>query len=139
LSTSSYLFSVAHGIQQSIGPALLVTGIGSILNVMSGRLTRIIDRIRTINGFSETQRLKHDGELDVLYKRKMWIHAAIILCTSCALFICIVVAAIFVGTEFDISPASTISILFIIAMVSLIAGLLCFLREISLTTGNYHR
>ena len=37
---------VAHAIQLALAPVFLLTGIAGILNVMAGRLARIIDRGR---------------------------------------------------------------------------------------------
>ena len=37
---------IAHVIQLSIAPVFLLTGVGTLLNVLSGRLARIIDRAR---------------------------------------------------------------------------------------------
>jgi hypothetical protein len=45
------------------------------------------------------------------------------------------VAAMFVGVELAVDLSSTVSMLFIAAMLTLIVGLLCFLREIWLATG----
>ena len=39
---------IAHLIQLSIAPVFLLTGVGTLLNVLSGRLARIIDRARAI-------------------------------------------------------------------------------------------
>ena len=45
-----------------------------------------------------------------------------------------VVATLFVGAELGIDLSSAIALLFIAAMLTLIAGLICFLREIALAT-----
>lgn len=45
------------------------------------------------------------------------------------------IVAMFVGVEFAIDLSDAVSLLFIAAMLALIGGLLCFLREISLATG----
>ena len=45
----------------------------------------------------------------------------------------IIISVLFVGAVVDINPSRTVSILFILAMTSLIVGLGCFLREISLS------
>ena len=74
--------------------------------------------------------------MDILLRRARWIHWAITLCTTCALFICIVVAALFIGSELNKDPSGTISTFFIAAMLALTAGLLCFLREIALATDS---
>jgi high-affinity Fe2+/Pb2+ permease len=80
--------------------------------------------------------MAYRSEMEVLLRRARWVHWAIILCTTCALFICMVIAALFVGSELGRDPSGTISILFIVAMIALTSGLLCFLREIALATGN---
>ena len=138
MTTENYIIHVAHAIQQSVAPVFLLTGVGAILGVISGRLSRIIDRIRVLRAMDDTTRIKYALEMKLLLRRTSWVHLAIILCTSCALLICIVIAAIFIGSELNVDPSSIISILFIVAMLSLITGLLCFLREVALATGNYH-
>jgi hypothetical protein len=57
------------------------------------------------------------------------------LCTVAALLICIVIAALFIGSSLDVAPSGIIELLFIAAMLGVISGLLCFLREIRLATG----
>ena len=72
----------------------------------------------------------------MLARRARWVHWAVSLCTLSALFICIVIAALFAGSEIGMDPSRAVSLLFISAMLALIFGLLCFLREIYLATGN---
>lgn len=127
---------VAHVIQQAVAPVFLLTGVGAILSVLTNRLARVVDRYRSLNDPSEDVRKSHKNEIETLSRRAHLIHWAITLCTICALFICIVIAALFVGSETGIDPSGTISMLFIAAMVALISGLLCFLREIALATGK---
>src|SRR5688572_9203537 len=43
-----YLSTVADTIQSAIAPVFLLAGIGAILNVMVGRLARIVDRARDL-------------------------------------------------------------------------------------------
>ncbi len=70
-----------------------------------------------------------------LARRARLIHWAITLCTVCDLLVCLVIAALFVGAELQVALPSTIAGLFIAAMLALIAGLVCFLREIALSTS----
>ena len=48
---------------------------------------------------------------------------------------CLVIAALFVGAVFQVELPGTIAGLFITAMLALIAGLVCFLREIAVATS----
>ena len=128
--------TVAHVIQLAVAPVFLLTGIGAILNVITSRLARIVDRTRVLNGSNERDDPAHKLEMATLSRRSRWVHWAVGLCTMSALLICIVIAALFVGSETGIDPYQVVSLLFISAMLALIFGLLCFLREVFLATVN---
>ncbi|MEJ1958152.1 MAG: DUF2721 domain-containing protein [Nitrosomonadales bacterium] len=82
-------------------------------------------------------RIAHQGEIDTLLLRaRVDSLGNQPCCTSSALFICIVIAALFLGSEMNKDPSSLISAFFILAMLVLTAGLLCFLREIALATDT---
>lgn len=130
------VITVAHAIQQAVAPVFLLTGVGAILSVLSSRLGRVIDRFRMLDSSAGDARAAHQPEMAVLLNRSRWIHWAISLCTICALFVCIVIAALFLGSVLNRDPSGTIAFFFIAAMLALTAGLLCFLREIALATGN---
>jgi hypothetical protein len=136
VETANDVITVARAIQQSVAPVFLLTGVGAILSVLSNRLGRVIDRFRTLDKMDDDERIAHKAEIINLLRRSRLIHWAISLCTCCALFICIVIAALFVGSELNKDPSSMIAMFFIAAMLALTTGLLCFLREISLATGN---
>jgi hypothetical protein len=132
--------AVAHVIQMSVAPVFLLTGVGAILNVLTNRLSRIIDRARILearlpNAEDTVQEELHNG-LANLAQRSQLIHWAISLCTICALLVCIVIAALFVGAFWAVDVSFFIGLLFILAMLALIGGLLGFLWEISLATAS---
>lgn len=127
------LTTVAHVIQLAVAPVFLLTGIGAILSVLTGRLGRLVDRFRVLTETDEQLRVNQVCELKILTVRAVWVHWSITLCTASALFVSIVIAALFMGAVVDINPSRIVSIMFIIAMTSLIIGLGCFLREISLS------
>jgi hypothetical protein len=134
--------SVSHVIQLAIAPVFLLTGIGAILAVLINRLGRIVDRYRSL----EDGRVRAEGdaavvadiEMAILSRRARLIHWAISLCTVGALFICIVIAMLFIGSMMQVGVSQIIALMFVAAMLALIAGLLLFLREIALATGSIH-
>lgn len=144
---------VAHVIQQAVAPVFLLTGVGAILSVLTNRLARIVDRHRTVDAFlaeiaqggSGAQDAEHRNaafrrnELANLKQRRTLIHHAITLCTVCALLVCVVIATLFVAAELNADPSRIVGALFVTAMLSLITGLLCFLREIALATRAFDR
>ena len=131
------LTTVAHVIQLAVAPVFLLTGIGAILSVLTGRLGRLVDRFRVLTETVEQLPPNQVRELSILNVRARWVHWAITLCTASALFVAIVIAALFMGAVIDLNPSRVVSILFIIAMASLIIGLGCFLREISLSINIF--
>jgi Protein of unknown function (DUF2721) len=127
------LSTVAHVIQMAVAPVFLLTGVGAILSVLTGRLGRLVDRFRVLTETVSELPPAQVRELNILTVRARWVHWAITLCTASALFVAIVIGALFVGAVANIDPSRIVSLLFIIAMTSLIIGLGCFLREISLS------
>ena len=122
-------------IQMAVAPAFLLTGLGAILTVMGHRLARIVDRFRILKERSNKKTLEIGKELNSLLLRAKWTHWAIALTTTSALFICLLIAMIFIATKVSFDLDHYLIILFIVAMTSLVFGLLCFLREVSLSKG----
>jgi hypothetical protein len=140
MQLSTHVSSVALVIQLAVAPVFLLAGVGALLSVLAGRLARVIDRFHVLEQglATESSAEKHASALSTmisLSRRARLIHWAISLCTACDLLVCLVVAALFVGAELQIDLSSTIAGMFIAAMVTLIAGLACFLREIALATS----
>jgi hypothetical protein len=141
LRTITDVNTVAHAIQLSVAPVFLLTGIGAILSVMTNRLGRVIDRARILEArFDATALEEHQNlirmDLRALARRATLIGRAINLCTTTALLICTVIALLFLGVFFDLDPAIPVALLFIVAMFSMVAGLVMFLREIFVATAS---
>ena len=133
-NSSTAVDPVVHAIEHSVAPAFLLTGIGALLSVLTNRLARVVDRFRALNT-KQKEGLDFRREKTTLAQRARLIQWAISLCTVAALLICIVIAALFIGSSLDVAPSGIIELLFIAAMFGVISGLLCFLREIRLATG----
>lgn len=131
----THIPTVAHAIQQAVAPVFLLTGIGALLGVLTSRLGRVVDRYRLLNDLQGNERAAFREEMLTLSKRARWSHWAITLCTVSALCICLSIAALFIGVELGGALPGVVSLLFVAAMLALICGLLCFLREIALATG----
>lgn len=127
------LSTVSHVIQLAVAPVFLLTGVGAILSVLALRLGRVVDRYRVLIE-RDSHSAKNITEVRLLAKRAVWVHWSITLCTVSALLVATVIVALFIGYEFSRDPSHFVAPLFIAAMVSLIIGLICFLREIYLST-----
>lgn len=140
VSDFSDIGTTSHVIQLAVAPAFLLTAIGAMMSVMAGRLARVIDRARLLEG-----RLEHaadDGlvtlhrDLGTLCHRANLINLAITLCTAAAVVVCTVIAILFLGNLFLFNMSIPIALLFILAMFFLVLGLVIFLREIFIATAS---
>lgn len=131
---------IAHAIQLAVAPVFLLSGVGVSLGVLATRLGRIIDRARLLEEQSQASETPGQAgrvaELGTLSLRAHLVNRAITLFTACALFICLLIATLFLGALLRLELVALLAGLFIVAMVALIVGYLHFLREIFLATRS---
>jgi CBS domain containing-hemolysin-like protein len=131
---------VAHLIQVALTPIFLISAIGVTLNVLTNRLSRIVDRARIMENEAAHPDYQPDGRRDlhaalgVLARRARYINAAITLITLSALFIALVVVMLFVNAFAHWDLSAFIAIMFIVSMLSLAAALTAFLIEVRIAT-----
>jgi uncharacterized protein DUF2721 len=129
---------LAHAIQLALAPVFLLTGIAGILNVMTGRLARIVDRGRRLTENIAQPQLQDmqtvQIELQSLEQRRHLASAAITACTFAALLVCTVITAIFLEVLVHIQLKWLVGILFTASTLALVVGLAYFLREVHLAT-----
>jgi hypothetical protein len=140
MADPSHVAGVAQVIQAAVAPVFLLAGVGATLNVLASRIGRIIDRARIMEdrlqtATAELARELH-GRLRVLSRRATLINRAIALCVLSGLLVSLVVAALFVSALLRIDLAAPIAVVFVIALLSLAAALLLFLREVFIATAS---
>lgn len=140
MTLEPHITSIANVIQLAVAPVFLLTAIGSLLGVLTNRLSRAVDRARKLevllSDLQDHPLQQVIDELHVLSRRARWTNRAISASTACALLICLVVATLFMGAFLNTDLSVAAGTLFLVAMGALTVGLLCFLREIFLATGN---
>ncbi len=132
--------AVAHVIQLAVAPVFLLSGVGAMLSVLTNRLGRIIDRARALEDLYPSagaeRRPQMELDLRTLARRARLINQAISLCTTCALLVCAVIAALFTGAFLQADLSALVGLMFIVAMLALIGALVNFLREIQIATRS---
>ena len=132
--------TIASVVQLTIAPVFLLTAIGAMLNVITGRLARAVDRARVLEATLaslQAEALRDaNEELHVISRRVRWVNRSITACTICALLTCLEIATLFVGAFIEADVARVAGAVFVLAMLALVVGLLAFLREIFLSTRH---
>jgi len=130
----SSLSGLSHTIQLALAPAFLLSAMGIILNMLTGRLTRIVDRARAVEReFTPRDHPDHDHqvrELRLLDRRMRIVNNAIFLATASAVVLCTVVAVMFLAELIGFSFARTLATMFASSLLLLIASLVLFLVEV---------
>lgn len=126
----------ARAIQLALAPAFLLTAIAGMLNVMTGRLNRVVDRGRNLTESpADTIVLPPDersNELLALEQRRRLASVAITTCTLAALLTCLVIVLLFAEVLIGVSMKWLEGVFFTGATIALVVGLTYFLREVYL-------
>ena len=142
--TQDTVNTVAELIQLSVAPVFLLAGVAGLLNVFTGRLSRIIDKLEKVDNYvanQKTDELKQKAEEKLSERRRFLTmrmqntNYAIFFCTATGLLIAMVIVTMFLSALFDFKDSLFIASLFIVAMLSFIVSLILFLREIYYTTS----
>ena len=140
-SVAAQNVDIAHLIQVALTPIFLISAIGVILNVLTSRLARIVDRARATEDKLLRPDYVHDGRdlhgmLESMAQRSRWINSAITLITLSALFIAFVVVMLFVNAFLRWDLSAFIACLCIWSMLTLAAALMSFLVEVRIATNT---
>jgi MFS family permease len=119
------LAAVISVLQTALTPAFLLVAVGSLLNVLTGRLSRIVDRSRDLQRqYADTQGAAHERVVG----------SSILFAVLSAISVCVMIVALFVLGLTNTHAAWVAVALFMLALALLSACLLQFVREIRLAT-----
>lgn len=130
------LGDIGHIIQLAIAPVFLLSAVCTNLLVLLNRLARIIDRSRILEErLDVAYNDNYLNELDILYRRAHLINFAISLSTACGLFVCLIVALLFIGDTTNATLDKYIAGMFVAAVFCLIGSFGYLLREIFIASA----
>jgi hypothetical protein len=132
----SHVFDITRTIQLAVAPVFLLTAIGTIINALAGRLGRAVDRRRVLEELVLSEEsAKRDESLNELYilsRRIYLVLWAMALSVLSALLVCLLIGTAFVGAFIALDLSRPVALLFVMAVLALTAGLVCFMREVFL-------
>jgi len=124
---------IAQTIQLALAPVFVLVAIGNIMNILSTRLGRIVDRSRHLQALHpDTEGPEHDAivrEIRLVDRRIHLIGKAILRLVMSGLTIGFCVALLFVEELFDVNLQQVAGAAFFIAVLLLMSALWLFLKE----------
>ena len=131
--------SLSKAIQLSVAPVFLLAGIGALMNVISGRLARIVDNARKTKTALDAGETIDERE-QWAYRRRMQLTIrAVELLTAATMLISAVVAVMFFSVISRINLTLVVVPLFITAMLLVMMASICFLREVRMASAHINR
>ncbi|MBN8814048.1 MAG: DUF2721 domain-containing protein [Sphingomonas sp.] len=134
--------TIAQTIQLSLSPVFMLAGIAGLLNVLAGRMARVVDRARALEELhprsTGPEHDRHVWELRLLDRRISIINLSLFLAVSSAIMTCTVVALLFVAELADLKFGTYVALVFILAMLFLIASLVAFIVEVRISLRAVH-
>ena len=142
MGPEAHIAGITHAIQLAIAPVFLLTAIGTIINALTGRLARAVDRRRVIEdtldaleGEARDEKLR---ELSILARRIVLVLWSIGLAVLSALLVCLLIGTAFAAAFTSLDLSRPVALLFIASVVALTACLLLFMREVFLAALSVH-
>jgi hypothetical protein len=127
-------------IQLALAPIFLIVGIGNLVNVATGRVSRIIDRARWFGSLAKEAPERIDNkailEIRALNKRMRLANWSINFLIASALMTCFNVLVIMTNGLVSANLYIIIILTFMICIVLLTGGLIAFFLEVSLATAT---
>ena len=124
---------IAQTIQLALAPVFVLVAIGNIMNLLSARLGRVVDRSRHLQArHGETSGAEHDmivREMRVVDRRIELVGAALRLLVASGLAIGFTVALLFIEEIVEIDMQKVAAGAFALAVALLMWALVLFLRE----------
>ncbi len=133
--------TIANVIQLAVAPVFLLAGIAGLLNVLSVRLGRAVDRVRVVETrLGKEPHSDHitvlQAEISALWSRIRLANWSIRMFVAGALVVCLVIVSLFFSELSHFNMSSAIVVFFLGAMFLLIMGLILFLIEVSISTRS---
>jgi MFS family permease len=133
----AHIFDMQRVIQLAVAPVFLLTAIGTIINALTGRLARAVDRRRRLEEDLPAQaegerRSEMIEELHNLARRIRLVLWSMALAVVSALLVCLMIGVAFIGAFVTVDMSHTVASLFVAAIAVLSLCLMLFLREVFL-------
>lgn len=126
-------------LQLSIGPVIVLSGVGLLMLSMTNRYGRVIDRARfvadsvrkNVDAAARTADLR--AQLEVLLQRARLLRRSILFAAMSLLFAAILIIALFVAGTTGAVNAAVVAALFIGCMAALIVSLVTFIQDLNVS------
>jgi len=136
----AHIPEITNVIQLAVAPVFMLTAVGTLIAALNVRLGRAVDRRHVLEHGLQTLSGSQDddarAELAQIARRIRYAYLSIVFSVLSGLFVCLLIAGAFIGAFVSMDLTRMVAVLFVLAVASLTASLLLFLREIFLAVST---
>lgn len=122
-------------LQLSVGPVILISGIGLLLLSMTNRFGRTIDRARALEearrSATEETAPKIEAQIDIIVRRARLLRLAIIWASVSVLLAAILIILLFITALLSIDVAWVLAMIFAGCLGAVIGSLIFFILDLN--------
>ncbi len=134
----AHVFDITRVLQLAVAPVFLLTAIGTLINALTGRLGRAVDRRRKLEellpAYEGDTRKSMEQELATIAARVKLVLRSISAAVLSALLVCLLIGTAFLGAFVSLDLSRPVAALFVLAIAALTACLVYLLREVYLAS-----
>jgi len=124
-------------LQTSIGPVILISGVGLLLLTLTNRFGRMLDRARQLNqdlsdGPPADKAAAIRTQIGILIRRATILRLSITLGSVTVLLSAVLMLLLFLGAWLQLELGGIIALVFCVALLCLIGSMLAFIRDMNL-------
>lgn len=124
-------------LQTSIGPVILISGVGLLLLTLTNRFGRMLDRARQLNqelgdGPPPPKAEAIRTQIAILIRRATILRLSITLGSVTVLLSAVLMLLLFLGAWLQLELGGIIALVFCVALLCLIGSMLAFIRDMNL-------
>ncbi len=132
-TTTSQLLPI---LQTSIGPVILISGVGLLLLTLTNRFGRMLDRARQLNqelgaGPAPAKMEAIRAQIAILIRRASILRLSITLGSLTVLLAAVLMLLLFLGASLQLELSGIIAVVFCVALLSLIGSMLAFIFDMN--------
>ena len=136
LESVSDIDQLSQAITHATAPAFMLGAVAGFLSILFSRLQRVADRVRPLDGGGVAGPAREAAA--ILARRARLLNRAIYFCVLSALSTAALLIVAFACAMFSIEHRMGVALMFVVALLLLMASLIELAREVRMTMKSMH-
>lgn len=126
-------------ISHALAPSFLLTAIAALVSILIARMTRVTDRLRSLNQIAndDVARVRLKTDITRLRRREILLHQSLQLAVTSGITITVLLLFGFAVTFLGDRHEPGAGVLFVVALVLLVGCLLRFLQDVRISLSEF--